>query len=383
MSKVSKKSRQNGSCECGKDCAGVTRLGHFAVSCARAACTGKISAAVGYAFVAFAAVTAGSATVLAAYSHGLSEQLLAYGSVSPGRVLGTYVDVNAHYMVSNASLRLRVGERYYSAVAGRWEVEVAWRRTLERQGSVYITNIARTETPLSVPTADRQDTVTVQLRPSTRYRVEFFKQPNREGGLLARKFFTTSPRPAANQSDTGTGTTGGTTQGSVSLRYLRVQTTVSRSWVAWREIEVYDQAGAKLTPAGATASATWRNYPGNAAEHAASFAIDGNPATVWNAGETAPNCNWFGVGYYDRIGCGIGGQSAWIDVDLGSVKQVTKVRLLTENSPSPAAATHRLLAKGSSGDFQQIYEFTGNIRSSTWLEFLAQNRGQTQTVSGS
>lgn len=380
MPKGLRKRYQKGSCECGKDCAGVTRLGHFTVSCAKAACTGKISAWVGYAFVAFAAITMGSATMLAAYSHGVDEQLSAYASAKSGRVLGTYVDTNAHYMVRNQSLRLRVGERQYSAAAGRWEMEVAWQRTLERQGSVYITNIGRTETPLSVATADRQDTVTAQLRPSTRYRIEFFKQSNRQGGLLARKFFTTSPQPAASQADTAGP---GTSQDTVSMRYLRVHTTVSRSWVAWREIELYDQAGAKLTPAGASASATWRNYPGNAAEHAASFATDGNPATVWNAGETAQNCNWFGVGYYDRVGCGVGGQSAWIDIDLGSVKQVSKVRLLTENSPNPAAATHRLLAKGSSGDFQQIYEFTGNIRSSTWLEFLAGSRGQTQTVSGS
>lgn len=152
-----------------------------------------------------------------------------------------------------------------------------------------------------------------------------------------------------------------------AFRYLKVNTVVSRSWVAWREIEAYDTAGNKIVPADTTAQYTWRGYPSDGQEHGPKLATDGNVNTVWNAGETASNCNWFGVSASDRAGCAIGGQSAWIQLDFGSVKNVSKIRLLTENSPNPASANHQLLVSSDGQAYTNLHEFKGDIKSNTWL----------------
>ena len=175
----------------------------------------------------------------------------------------------------------------------------------------------------------------------------------------------------SSESDCKADVSGGSQPGSSigSFRYLKVNTVVSRSWVAWREIEIYDTAGNKLTPVDATAQYTWNGYPSDGQDHGPKLAIDGNVNTVWNAGETAKNCNWFGVGASDRVGCAIGGQSAWIQVDLGSVKSVGKIRLLTENSPNPASADHQLLISSDGQAYTKLYEFKGDIKSNTWLTY--------------
>lgn len=132
----------------------------------------------------------------------------------------------------------------------------------------------------------------------------------------------------------------------VSARYIKVQS-ASRSWIAWREIEIYDAQGNKITPVSVTAQHTWDNSyifsPSDNVPHGANLAIDGNSNTIWNAGETAPGCNWLLTDRANRDGCGIGNQSAWILIDLGSAKNISKVRLLTENNPNPANATHTVL----------------------------------------
>jgi len=95
-----------------------------------------------------------------------------------------------------------------------------------------------------------------------------------------------------------------------SFRYLRIETT-ENAWVSWFEVELYDQNNNKITPVTATASSYWYTQ-------VPSLAIDGNLLTAWNSGETTcPSST-----------CPGAVRSAWIMIDLGSPKAVSRVRML-------------------------------------------------------
>lgn len=189
--------------------------------------------------------------------------------------------------------------------------------------------------------------------------------------------YTTASGPVFGTTGATTGTvvTTQSVSGPVSARFIKIQSS-SRSWVAWREIEVYDKSGNKLTPAAVTASCTWCKYTGDPSLVSPEKSIDGNTSTVWNAGETNPTCDW---GSLARLGCGTGGQSAWIQIDLGRVADISKIRLLTENNPNPAEATHSVLAGTANTNLTKIAEFNGNINTNTWLEVIVTNSGAATT----
>lgn len=149
----------------------------------------------------------------------------------------------------------------------------------------------------------------------------------------------------------------------VSARYVKISSN-SRSWVSWREIEVYDENGSKITPVSASAQYVWNNYPSDGQPHGPELAIDNNPNTAWSAGETAPGCNWFDT---FRTNCGVGNQSAWIMVDLGSVKKISKVRLLSSNTPSPATASHRVEISTDGAGFSGFTTFAGGLIDNQWV----------------
>lgn len=160
---------------------------------------------------------------------------------------------------------------------------------------------------------------------------------------------------------------GGTSSGTVgSLRYLKIDSS-SNSWISWREIEVYDGSGSKIIPTSITASCTLCNYPGNPATTSPDKVYDGDLDSVWNAGETAPGCNWLVPDKHCPGGSAT--RVAWIQLDLGSVKNVSRVKLMTDNYPNPASATHKVLI-GSNGDnFTEVARFSGNVFANRWLEY--------------
>ncbi len=75
---------------------------------------------------------------------------------------------------------------------GTWTYKASWVRTLDRQGSVYVSpKTNRSNLVRSVAVAAKAGELTADLAPATRYRVEFYSQPNAEGTLLLRKYFNT------------------------------------------------------------------------------------------------------------------------------------------------------------------------------------------------
>lgn len=170
-----------------------------------------------------------------------------------------------------------------------------------------------------------------------------------------------------------------TITGPISFRYLKIDTK-SRSWIAWREIEVYDLQGNKITPTTGQVSCEWcnNNYFRDSNSGGADKTYDGNVMTAWNAGETAPGCNWSILSQtidaciaanidntrMNRVG--------WIVLDYGSVKNVSKIRMMTESDPNPANAQHVISVGNSSNPSNQIAAFGGQVPAGTWIEIVVQ-----------
>jgi hypothetical protein len=132
-----------------------------------------------------------------------------------------------------------------------------------------------------------------------------------------------------------------------SFRQIKIETPSSNSWVAWREIEIYDSAGQKLAISSATATSEYR-------ESVTARAYDGNINTVWNSGS------------YNNAG---------ITIDLGGEKNVSKIRLLPANYPSPASTTHYIRGKTASDtSFKNLTIFGGLIKDNEWWEYQLEKR---------
>jgi hypothetical protein len=175
--------------------------------------------------------------------------------------------------------------------------------------------------------------------------------------------------------DTTTPTPSGTDDASVggngepmSFRYLKVSS-FEKGWVSWREIEVYGEDNQKLTGIRATASATydgtWQSPRINPT--VASNVLDGNSDTVWNAGETNSACN---AGVYS-IDCPNSPRSAWILLDLGSVKKVSRIRL--QENGQTLTEESRLQISNRGTVFKDLTKFTQPIADSEWLEYPISN----------
>lgn len=125
-----------------------------------------------------------------------------------------------------------------------------------------------------------------------------------------------------------------------SFRYIKIETPSSNSWIAWREVEIYDAKGSRVTPITATASSVYK-------ENSAEKAYDGDVGTVWNSG--------------------LYGNGA-IVLDLGSDQQISKIRLLPANFPNPASTAHYVRGKSAGGSsFDPITNFSGQIFDNQWL----------------
>ncbi len=136
---------------------------------------------------------------------------------------------------------------------------------------------------------------------------------------------------------------------AASVRYIRITTTGSPSWVSWHELEFYRTKGdastpvvspalTKITPAGVTASGSYSaNVPGQA--------IDGKSDTSWTATD-APQ---------------------WIEVDLGAVVPLKKMRLLTSQSPA-GQTTHVITGDATPAPSKVLQTLSGNTAEGQWLE---------------
>jgi hypothetical protein len=77
------------------------------------------------------------------------------------------------------------------------------------------------------------------------------------------------------------------------------------------------------------------------------WAVDGDPGTVWNAGD---------------------GPTQWIEIDLGAAYDIREIRLLLNQYPD-GRTVHRVLGKGVTGSFALLYTFDGQTRDSQLLSY--------------
>jgi hypothetical protein len=132
---------------------------------------------------------------------------------------------------------------------------------------------------------------------------------------------------------------------AVTARYIRVTTNVSPSWVAWSEVEVIGRwAGSGDVPTnlagGGSASASSQTPEGLPA-----LAIDGDPATSWNAGDF-PEASW--------------------TLDLGNVAEIDSIRLRVAQSP-PGVTKHALEAGSALANLEALHVFQGATSHGDWL----------------
>ncbi|MDC0711787.1 discoidin domain-containing protein [Stigmatella sp. ncwal1] len=94
-----------------------------------------------------------------------------------------------------------------------------------------------------------------------------------------------------------------------------------------------------LQPIAVTASSTYAGTP-------ATNVVDGNPATVWNAGGFA---------------------TQWIELDLGRTVALWKIRLLVAQEPS-GLTSHSVYVGQDPGNLRLVKTFTGTTSGGQWLE---------------
>lgn len=101
------------------------------------------------------------------------------------------------------------------------------------------------------------------------------------------------------------------------IRFVRVETIYSPSWVSWREIEILSSNKNIALGKPATASSWYVGFaPGNA--------VDGKIEGWWGSGDFAPQ---------------------WIEIDLQDSYSISKIRMATSQTPA-GETLHRVWGRG-------------------------------------
>ncbi|MCL5667141.1 MAG: hypothetical protein M1383_05230 [Patescibacteria group bacterium] len=155
---------------------------------------------------------------------------------------------------------------------------------------------------------------------------------------------------------------------NATFRYLRVDS-LQEGWVSWREAEFYDAQGNKI-PSNTITASSETAYPG----HPASNVLDGNIFTDWNAGETCSNSVQRPDGFIYCKGIqGSNFRAASIKFDLGSVKTVSKIRLMKNGSSDNERDMLLVSSDGNSyltaGMFSGFHGKGNYISDQQWLEY--------------
>lgn len=169
-----------------------------------------------------------------------------------------------------------------------------------------------------------------------------------------------------------------------SVRYIKVQVTNSKAWVIFNEAQVYDANGNKITisPANVAVSGSCANTGGYQCDSSIGGLVDGNTTTGWNAGDTAPGCNWSTSASVDCAGNGIV-MGASFTLDLGSVQNISRISLLPQNTPDPANATYVISGSVDGNTYTTLgtMDFTGVMTSGQWVDMNPANGAFTVTNS--
>lgn len=137
---------------------------------------------------------------------------------------------------------------------------------------------------------------------------------------------------------------------TMALRYLRITTLESPSWVSWFEVEVIaindEQGGLENLALDATFTASSTEESSNVdALH------DGDHRSAWNAGGFAP---------------------AVIDIDLGRSVLIHEIRLLVAQNPS-GSTIHSLEGSADGERFELLERFEEDTVGGQWLVYRNQN----------
>ena len=124
-------------------------------------------------------------------------------------------------------------------------------------------------------------------------------------------------------------------------RHVAISTIASPAWVAWGEIEVI--AGGQNVALGRPVTASQ-----SSAHTAPSRVVDGDPATLWNAGDFAP---------------------ATIEIDLGAEYAIERVRLRVVQSPA-GQTTHALRVGMRREELVEVKRWIQYTREGDWLEYF-------------
>ena len=131
------------------------------------------------------------------------------------------------------------------------------------------------------------------------------------------------------------------------VRYVRVNTTQSPSWVAWSEIEVHGVVGGSGDEPTNLALNTTVTVSSAGEGSTGAMAVDGDMGTSWNSGDFPP---------------------ATLTVDLGIEIDVTEIRLRVVQNP-PGLTLHTLQFAGSGGDFTTVHTFAEHSQNGQWLVY--------------
>ena len=134
-----------------------------------------------------------------------------------------------------------------------------------------------------------------------------------------------------------------------NIRFVKIVTTASPSWVAWREIQVCQTAPPlpPPVPPGCVNLALGKPAAASLNSTTAGQAFDDSFSTIWNATAFIPQ---------------------WIEVDLGSPQTVADIRLFTEQTPN-GNTLHEIWIAGSSKVYTKLETFSGYTLDSQLLYF--------------
>jgi hypothetical protein len=150
--------------------------------------------------------------------------------------------------------------------------------------------------------------------------------------ILSGANFETSTGQIANFSGSTADSQTLTWTGSQPLNWVVMQTQVSPSWVAWRDISIFASGTTRLYPSPLSATSGAASLPS---------LVDGDPATVWGSGGYPP---------------------AAADLDLRTPQSVSRIELVVEQSP--AGYTHHDVYGGPTLDTLSVLgSFDGNTQS--------------------
>lgn len=131
------------------------------------------------------------------------------------------------------------------------------------------------------------------------------------------------------------------------VRFVRIRTTQSQSWVAWSEVEIIGRYASTPDNIQNLALNGEASASQSDADSSPDFAIDGDLSTSWNAGDFP---------------------AQWLLVDLGSPCIVERIRLQVQQFPA-GPTVHEVEIGSNTDEMRLVERFSENSSTGMWLEY--------------